>query len=87
MNFDDIFTVGSEIHEGWNYYDIPDNTKYRYYRFSSNGVSGTCNIGEAVLKGFELIDDTTPSYECPAQVYLDGATAPVTLDNMITYDA
>ena len=32
-----IFTVGEEIHEGWNYYDFSgDNVqKYRYYRFSS----------------------------------------------------
>lgn len=34
VTYTDIFTVGVEIHEGWNYYDFRDNNlKYRFYRF------------------------------------------------------
>ena len=36
-NYSPIFTVGEEIHEGWNYYEFSGNKalKYRFYRFSS----------------------------------------------------
>jgi hypothetical protein len=39
LNFVDIFTVGQEIHEGWNYHNYPvgSELKYRYYRFFGSG--------------------------------------------------
>ena len=58
----DIFTVGQEIHEGWNYYDFRDNNlKYRYYRFQGSAV-GACKLGEIKFRGVETIDSTASSY-------------------------
>ena len=36
--YKNIFTVGQEIHEGWNYYDYSSGSelKYRFYRFYGN---------------------------------------------------
>jgi hypothetical protein len=49
-NWVTIFTVGYEIHEGWNYYsgtNFPTPTlQYRFYRFYSSGPADSCNIGE-----------------------------------------
>jgi hypothetical protein len=56
--YDTIFTVGNEIHEGWNYYSYRENNlKYRYYKFQGNGV-GSCRIGEMKFRGVETIADT-----------------------------
>jgi hypothetical protein len=57
-----IFTVSTEIHEGWNYYNLlnsnlAENTLnyFRYYRFY--GTYGACVIGEVIFTGIELIND------------------------------
>ena len=72
----DIFTVGQEIHEGWNYqnYEAGKELKYRYYRFFGSG-DGSCLVGEVSLRGYEVIDDTADIYTCQAQLYLNGSSA------------
>jgi IPT/TIG domain len=82
-----IFTVGQEIHEGWNYYNYPEGQelKYRYYRFYGAGT-GACVVGEVSLRGFEVIDDINDNYSCTAQVFLDGVQAS-TLTGTITYSS
>ena len=79
-----IFTVGDEIHEGWNYYDYAEGSelKYRYFRFYGTG-SGSCNVGEFALMGVEAINDASTSYACSAIVTV-GTTAS-TLTNKVTY--
>jgi len=65
MNTDwtDIFVVGEEIHEGWNYHNYAPGSylKYRYYRFFGSGT-GSCIVGEVSLRGFEVIDSNSSSY-------------------------
>lgn len=58
-----IFTVGEEIHEGWNYYNYAQGSepKYRYYRFFGS-VAGSCLVGEIAFRGFEVIDDSNSQY-------------------------
>lgn len=71
--WDDLIVIGKEIHEGWNYYNQPEGQefKYRYYRFYGSG-SGSCMVGEISLRGYEVIDNTDPTYTCSASVYLQG---------------
>ena len=61
----DIFVVGEEIHEGWNYhnYEAGSYLKYRYYRFFGSGT-GSCIVGEVSLRGYEVIDSNASSYSC-----------------------
>jgi hypothetical protein len=59
VSYTTIFTVGDEIHEGWNYYDFNDATlKYQFYRFYGT-KSGSCNIGEFSLTGVEAIQSSS----------------------------
>ena len=73
-----IFTVGREIHEGWNYYNFPagKELKYRYYRFFGPS-SGSCVVGEVSLRGYEAIDSTADSYVCKANMTINGVVPPV----------
>lgn len=61
--YNNIFTVGQEIHEGWNYYSYgPGNElQYRFYRFFSS-YAGACLVGEISLRGIEVIQDGNSSY-------------------------
>jgi hypothetical protein len=63
--YTDIFTVGKEIHEGWNYYDfeVDEMPAYRFYRFYGT-ESGSCTVNEVHLFGVEVIQDENSSYEC-----------------------
>ena len=81
--FNDIFVVGTEIHEGWNYYEFPGTKalKYQHYRFYSNGSASTCNIGEVILRGLEVINDPAATHQCSAKVYVDGNASPFILNN------
>ena len=60
-----IFTVGQEIHEGWNYYDfaVGLEPRYRYYRFFGSGM-GSCIVGEMSIRGIEAINSTVNLYQC-----------------------
>lgn len=56
-----LATVGSELIEGWNYYDLSSMTPaYQYYRIKSNLLEGGgCSyLGELNLTGYEIkVDD------------------------------
>ena len=67
MNYTDIFTVGLEIHEGWNYhaYGPGQELKYRFYRFLG-AVKGSCVVGEISFEGYEAINDSNSTYTCQA---------------------
>lgn len=62
-----IFTVGHEIHEGWNYQNYAEGSelKYRFYRFFGAGT-GSCIVGEVSFRGYEAIQDTNEDYTCSA---------------------
>jgi len=67
-NYDDLFVVDSNIHDGWNYHkweDPADYPKYRFFRFYSSQNKG-CKIAEIQLTGVETIDDENASYTCDA---------------------
>lgn len=65
----DIETVGIEIHEGWNYYDLTEIApRYNAYRLY-NAKSGGCNdIGQVMLYGQEVIDSEEPTHNCSVEV-------------------
>ena len=69
-----LVTVGEEVHEGWNYYDLTesgtkDPSKYQYYRLISDSPSkGFDNIGEINYIGYEVIDNTDDSYACDIEI-------------------
>ena len=72
VTYTDIFTVGNEIHEGWNYYDYQsDNLKYRYYRFQGSAI-GACKVGEVKFRGVETIDSSSSTHTCSATLNLEG---------------
>jgi hypothetical protein len=60
MTYSTIFTVGEEIHEGWNYkiFDAASEPKFRFYRFFGS-AAGSCMIGEISFRGVEVIDDNS----------------------------
>ena len=53
VTYTTIFTVGNEIHEGWNYYPFPPGKelKYRFYRFYGP-TYGSAIVGEIGLFGY-----------------------------------
>jgi hypothetical protein len=58
-----IFTVGDELHEGWNYYDFKDMfgdnyvfPKFRYYRLFNAQNNGCDKIGEVKFIGTKAFD-------------------------------
>ena len=63
MEIEDILTVGEEIHEGWNDYDLytvaDDGTllvdRYSYYRLYNARNAGCDDIGEVQLIGIQVI--------------------------------
>jgi hypothetical protein len=58
-----LFTVGEEIHEGWNYYNFASGQelKNRYFRFYGTST-GSCLVGELSIRGYEVIDSNSSSY-------------------------
>lgn len=52
----DIFTVGAEIHEGWNSYEV-NQVKYSSYRLFNAQNAGCDGIGELKLYGKEVFDN------------------------------
>jgi hypothetical protein len=72
-SWETLFTIGENLHAGWNYHkwDTPeDYPKYRFYRFSGS-TNGGCNINEITFTGVETIDDEAETYTCSAKVVLD----------------
>lgn len=71
----DIFTVGSEIHEGWNYYKLNEHMsasayppKYRYYRLFNAENNGCDYIGEINFIGQKVINEDTQTTQCDVVV-------------------
>jgi hypothetical protein len=83
-----LFTVGKEIHEGWNYYNFPPGKElaYRYYRFYGSH-SRSCIVGEISLRGYEVYDSSNLTHTCSANLIVNGVTPAITLKKYITYQA
>ena len=62
-----IFTVGDEVHEGWNSYEV-DKPKFSSYRLHNAEVNGCNNIGELQLLGKEVIDDENSELQCDVEI-------------------
>jgi hypothetical protein len=74
QTYEDLYTADENVHSGWNYIgwsDAKEQPKYRYYRFKGS-VAGSCVINEVELWGVSTIDSATSSYECKAELILDG---------------
>lgn len=66
----DIFTMGENVHEGWNYHTWDNPTqypKYRHYRFTGS-KSGSCIISEIKITGVETIDNNDAIRSCSAEL-------------------
>lgn len=87
VTYDDVFLVGQEIHEGWNYYTYPDGQelKYRFYRFFGNATGSCANVGEISFRGVEVIDSNANVYSsCPIELTLNNSS-PITLTGTVNY--
>jgi hypothetical protein len=79
--YTELFVVGADVHEGWNYVDFEQGSypNYRYYRFRGLGIAnGPCRIHELTFKGNEVIQDTNDSYSCTPQLVLGESITPLT---------
>lgn len=89
LSYTNIYTVGYEIHEGWNYYtfDAGKEPSYRYYRFYGS-AAGSCLVGEIALRGVEVIDNNSNTYSsCPIELTLN-SDAPIVLSkSAVSYQA
>lgn len=81
----DIFTVGAEIHEGWNSYSVNKST-FRSYRLFNSAANGCNNIGELKLYGKEVIESDSSTIFCTVEI-LDVQTGGYSAINQdINYD-
>jgi hypothetical protein len=73
LTYTTIFIVDEEIHEGWNYYtfDSGEEPKYRFYRYYGS-ETGSCMVGEAGFRGYEVIANSDKTYKCSSKVILNG---------------
>lgn len=71
--WNDILTIGVEIHEGWNYYKLQDDDvfgsdyelpKYRYYRLYNAQDDGCDKIGEVNFIGTIGFDSEEETHSC-----------------------
>lgn len=84
--YDEIFTIGMEVREGWNYYTIDDPNRYlqyRFYRFKGTHADA-CRFGEIKFKGRETINNNDEDYSCPVNVVIGGEVQE-TYDDTVTY--
>ena len=84
ISYQTLFTVGTEIHEGWNIYLQSPVLSFRFYRFKGTTV-GSCNVGEFVLNGVVAIASTASSYSCTPSLTI-GTTA-TALTSGVTYSS
>ena len=73
----DIVTIDSSLHEGWNYFDLSKET-YNSYRLFNAQANGCDSIGELKLFGQKVIDETAPNLICPVEI-VDVSTDVATL--------
>lgn len=90
VTYTDIYTVGAEVHEGWNVYSEFDesSTYYRYYRYYGT-QSGSCAVTEIKFLGNEVVEDSNETKVCTAGVMIDSTlveeVTQVTYSNDNTY--
>jgi hypothetical protein len=84
--YTELFVVGGDVHEGWNYVDFEQGSypNYRFYRFRGlGGSNGPCRIHELTFKGNEVIQDTGSSYSCTPRLVLGEQTYDL---NSVTFE-
>ena len=84
-DINDIFTVGAEIHEGWNSYDVskPKYTSYRIFNAENNGCNG---LGELKLYGKEVYDNPSSMVSCDVELFDVEASTYTPIGQSIDYD-
>ena len=81
----DIFTVGAEIHEGWNSYKV-NKSNFLSYRLFNSAQNGCNNIGELKLYGKEVLDNDDSIIFCTVEI-LDTVTGGYSsVSQEITYE-
>ena len=73
--YTELFVVGKNVHEGWNYFswDKGSYPGYRYYQFRGlgrSGQTGPCRVNEVVFAGNEVIENSEATYDCPAELIM-----------------
>lgn len=79
-NWDDIHSVGTEIHEGWNAIELANPVSYKHYRFYAAEHSA-CEVGEVELLGWTVHDSSADS------ITLDVLLDDVSVGASVTYEA
>lgn len=84
--YTDIFTVGDNVMEGWNYYtwdNLIDYQQFRFYRFKGD-LPDACRMSEIKFRGVETVANNAEEYSCPVDIYID-KTKSSTFSNTVTY--
>ena len=68
-DINDILVVGTEVHEGWNTYDLSNELpQYSSYRLFNTIQYGCNNIAEIQLIGHEVLLSDLLTYDCPVEI-------------------
>jgi len=89
--YEDIFTYGMDIHEGWNYInfrDSEDKPAFNSYRFEGR-LKDSCRVTEFRLTGVEAVADDATEYVCTPKIKIGGEviTPAVALGDVTYTDA
>ena len=70
-----IHTIGAELHEGWNYYNLKaiygdsyQLPEYRYYRLFNEQSNGCDKIGEVTFLGTQAFTTDVNTHTCSTVV-------------------
>jgi len=74
-SWEELYTFGEELHEGWNYIDYRDDgvdkPAFNSYRFYGS-AKGACKVSEFKLHGVEAIASEEPTHSCTPKLFLGG---------------
>lgn len=87
VNWVDVLTLDSTIHEGWNTFSwSTGKPAYQSYQWTGASV-GSCRFGEIQYSGRVSVSDTNTSTQCTPKLWIGGSSAdlsPVTYTNTKT---
>jgi IPT/TIG domain len=82
-----IDTIGSNVHEGWNYLDYRDDgalkPAFNSYKFKGS-VKGSCRVTEFRLTGVQSIADTSNTFTCTPKLLIGTVSSDLA---QVTYTA
>ena len=84
-SWEDLWTVDSTVHVGWNSVDL-DDVKVSQFRIKGDNED-TCAIGEAKATGIRIYNDDSESVSCDSYLILGSETQDLSSDLTVTYSA